>query len=228
MESLAGIILIIILSYLLGSIPSALIVSKRFFNMDIRQHGSGNMGSTNVFRVLGRKWGIVVQIADTLKGILAIYLVADVVFIYFSDADIFQNQSLVRIVAGLSAVLGHIFSIFANFKGGKGINTAAGMLLAISPPDFAITAGAFALTLSFSGIISLSSMVASCVLPISLFSRYTFFKAEIPDYHTLIYFFIFITLLIFYTHKANIKRLIAGNENRFENLRIIKLSKKSN
>lgn len=217
---------IILISYLLGSFPTAVVVSKLFFGFDIRTKGSGNMGSTNAIRVLGWKWGIVVQIVDILKGFLAVTVVANLLgngisFNHFTTY--FEDMTIVRLIAGVSAVLGHIFSCFVKFKGGKGINTAAGMLLGIAPVDVGIALGIFLVALIFSGYVSLGSIFAAIALPSSVFVRYNIFKNSIPGYHYIILFFIGLSLLLIFAHRKNIKRLANGTENKFSKLQLIKI-----
>ncbi len=146
MDPIVRLLLIIILSYLAGSLPTAVIISKLFFGFDIRERGSGNMGSTNAFRVLGVKWGIVVQVVDILKGVLAVVVISHLFTgaMPFVNRTPFEDITVLRLIAGVSAVLGHVFSAFVQFRGGKGINTATGMLIAIAPVDVGI---AFALFL---------------------------------------------------------------------------------
>lgn len=224
MESIIKLILVIILSYLIGSIPSAVIISKRFFGFDIREKGSGNMGSTNAFRVLGWKWGIIVQVLDILKGVVAVLVIAEFVGkdINLGNYTWFQDSTIVKWIAGLSAVCGHIWSAFVSFRGGKGINTAAGMLVAIAPIDVSIAVGIFILAVIFSGYISLGSISAAFAFPSSLFVRYNLFHVDIPGYSILIYFSIILSLILIYAHRKNIIRLIKGTENRFTKLQIIK------
>lgn len=227
MENTYPLILIILASYLIGSIPWGVIISKLFFGFDIRTQGSGNMGSTNVIRVLGKKWGFIVQILDMLKGTIAVYIVASILGheLINPNNPLFSNPQLIKIVAGISAVLGHIFSMFVSFKGGKGINTAAGMLIGIVPVDFGICAFFFMIAVSTTGYISLGSIIAAVILPSSMLIRYNIFRINIPGYFTLIYFLIGLAVLIVYTHRENIKRLLEGKENRFNNLQIFKFGK---
>lgn len=227
MEETIKILLVALLSYLIGSFPTAVIISKKFFGFDVREKGSGNMGSTNAFRILGWKWGLTVQVIDILKGVAAVLVIAPLIAsdVTFPNATWFEHITLIKILAGISAVCGHIWSVFVKFKGGKGINTAAGMLLAIVPVDVSIALGIFIIALIFSGYVSLGSLAAAFTLPSSLFIRYNFLSVQIPNYSILIYFSLAITLLVVYTHRQNIKRLLHGEENRFNKLRLIKLSK---
>lgn len=225
MEAILKILIVSLFSYLLGSFPTAVIISKRFFGFDIREKGSGNMGSTNAFRVLGWKWGLTVQIVDILKGVLAVVVIAPAIAngISFPNTTGFENITIVQIIAGISAILGHVFSVFVGFRGGKGINTAAGMMVAILPVDVSIALGIFILAVIFSGYISLGSIAAAFTLPSSLIVRYNLFHVNIPNYEILVYFSFLITLLVIYTHRSNIKRLLKGQENRFKNLHLIRI-----
>ncbi len=223
MTNVLLLIAIAIISYLLGSIPSAVIVSKKFFGFDIRKKGSGNMGSTNAYRILGWKWGLAVQLADILKGFLAVLIagwLGDGV--HFPNATSFQDVTLIKIGAGIISVAGHIWTVFAGFKGGKGINTAAGMLIGIAPVDVSIALGIFILAVLSSGYISLGSIAAAFTVPSSLLVRYNIFHVNIPGYETLVYSSVALWLLIVYTHRTNIRRLLKGQENRFSKLQLIR------
>lgn len=225
MEVVLKVMAIVVISYLLGSFPTAVVVSKKFFGFDIRSKGSGNMGSTNAFRVLGWKWGLVVQIIDILKGLLAIVVVANLIGdgLDLGSYTYFEDSTLIRVIAGVSAVFGHIFSCFVGFKGGKGINTAAGMLIGIAPIDVSIALGIFLLALIFSGYISLGSIMAAITVPSSMFVRYNIFNIEIPGYHFMIFFFLGMSLLIVFAHRKNIARLARGTESKFPKLQLIKI-----
>ncbi len=227
-ETVFRLSLIAILSYLAGAIPTGVLISKKFFGFDIRLKGSGNMGSTNAFRILGWKWGLVVQILDILKGVLAVVVVAGIIGmnVVIPNETIFEDATLIKIGAGIFAVIGHIWSVFVNFKGGKGINTAAGMLLGIAPLDVGIALGFFLIAVLFSGYISLGSLAGAFAFPSSMFFRYNVLNDNIPGYQTLIYFGIGLFVLIVYTHRSNIKRLIKGTENRFSKLWLIRCQHK--
>jgi acyl phosphate:glycerol-3-phosphate acyltransferase len=218
-----SLVFVIIASYLIGSIPSGIIVSKLFRGIDIRTQGSGNMGSTNAFRVLGWKLGLIVQILDLAKGIGAVVL-ASYIFngLPFHNATPFEDITIFRIIAGVSAVLGHIFTVFAGFKGGKGISTAAGMLIGIAPVELAVAFGAFLLVVTLSGYISLGSIIAAIIFPFTMFLRENAFGVDITGYQTLIVFSVLLSLLLIYTHRTNIKRLIEKRENRFDKLLLFK------
>ncbi len=208
--------IITILSYLVGSIPTSIIVARNRRGIDIRQHGSGNAGGTNVFRVLGWKAGLFVIVADMAKGLFAAMVIARLMYgpIPFENKTPFDDFSVVQIIAGCSAILGHIWTLFAGFKGGKGIATAGGMLLGIAPIEVAVSVGVFLIVLLVSHYVSLGSLSAAVSFPLTMFLRENVFMVDISGYHTLIYFSIGISLLIIYTHRANIKRLLAGTENR--------------
>ncbi|MFA7360113.1 MAG: glycerol-3-phosphate 1-O-acyltransferase PlsY [Candidatus Kapaibacterium sp.] len=213
-------ILLIISSYLVGAIPFALIIGKIFKGKDIRKLGSGNLGSTNAFRALGIPYGILVQMLDIGKGLFVVIVLANLMYdnLPFSNITPFDDLTLVKIIAGVSAVLGHTFSIFAGFKGGKGINTALGMLISLSPVETSVSAGFFILILLSSGYVSLGSIIASFVFPMTMFVRENIFNVEIYGYKTLIFFSIAVSIFLIYNHRANIKRLLYGNESRFDKL----------
>jgi acyl phosphate:glycerol-3-phosphate acyltransferase len=227
MSPIVALIIIVVLSYIAGSIPSAVIISKLFYGFDIREKGSGNMGSTNAFRILGWKWGVVVQIADVLKGLFAVLVIAKFFTVdYNFGSTYFENQTIVMIFAGVSAVIGHIYSFLVGFKGGKGINTTAGMLLGIAPIEVGIALSIFIIAVMLSGYISLGSILAALSLPSSLLFRYNIFGVDIPGYHILIYFISALALLLIFAHRTNIKRLLQGTENRANKLHLIKLKSK--
>jgi acyl phosphate:glycerol-3-phosphate acyltransferase len=207
---------IIILSYLIGSIPTSIIISKAAKGIDIREHGSGNAGGTNVMRVLGWKHGVLVILLDALKGVLAVIVVARLHYgsMPFENATPFDDFTLVQIIAGISAVVGHIWTVFAGFKGGKGIATALGMLLMIVTVDMLIAIGVFILVVTFSRYVSLGSLAGAVAVPLALIVRENIFNVDIPNYNTLLPFLIFVALLVIFTHRKNVIRLLNGNENK--------------
>jgi len=224
MDPVLRLIIIIVQSYLIGSIPNALIIGKRFFGIDVRTVGSGNMGSTNVSRTLGWKAGLAVQLLDIAKGLLAVLLVA-----YFFDSEMpfvnytpFEDETVVGLIAGISAVLGHMWSAFAGFKGGKGMNTSLGMLLAVAPVEVAVGLGIFLVILFASGYVSLGSIAAAVIIPSTMAFRYNVLGVSIQGYHTLVFFLIALSTIVIYAHRSNVKRLLAGTENRFSKLMIFK------
>ena len=199
------IITIIVLSYLAGSIPTSIICSKLFRGIDIRDYGSGNAGGTNAVRVLGWKLGVFVMLIDVGKGVLATLLISQ---IRIDPVNLSTN--IVQIIAGMSAIFGHIWTVFASFKGGKGVGTAAGMLFALYPIAGVVCLAIFVLVFFTTRYVSLSSMSAAVSFPIVvlLFKDWRGYSEE------LIYFAVFIAVLIVFTHRSNIKRLLKGEENK--------------
>lgn len=179
-------VLYAILAYIIGSLPFALIVGKIGYNIDVREHGSGNLGATNAFRVLGIKAGSIVVLADILKGTIA------VVIPFLFNADVYL------LAIGLFAVLGHTYPLFARFKGGKAVATSAGIILGVSPLLFAIMIVSFLICLYFSKYVSLSSMVTGVITLIV-----TFFLKDIG----LMIVILGLNIFVFYRHKENIKRI---------------------
>ncbi len=215
--------LIIVLSYLIGSFPTSIIVARKARGIDIRQYGSGNAGGTNVLRVLGWKAGVFVILMDMAKGLIATMVLARLMYgpIPFENRTPFDDFTVVQIIAGCAAILGHVWTLFAGFKGGKGIATAGGMLLGIAPIEVAVAFGVFLIVFVLSQYVSLGSLSAAVAFPLTMFFRENVFMVEIEGYHTLIFFSIGISLLIVFTHRANIKRLIAGTENRMSAARLL-------
>jgi len=198
--------LVILLAYCIGSIPTALIVSKAFFGIDIREYGSGNMGATNTFRVLGPKYGTYVMAVDMLKGTAAVKLF--LLLPYYTDPIHSVDLMNLQIGLGLSAVLGHIFPLWADFKGGKGIATLFGMVLAIQPNVAVACVGVFLLVLYTTRFVSLSSMLAG--IAFAIFILYIFDEPE-QLYRI---FAVSVALLVLLTHQKNIGRLLKGNESK--------------
>ncbi len=198
-----NIAILIILAYLIGSIPTAVLVSRRMFGIDIREHGSGNAGATNTFRILGKKAGIFVMIVDMLKGFVAVKL--SLLSGYAFDSEQIVN---LQVFLGLFAVLGHIFPIWADFRGGKGIATLFGMIVAIQPAVAVSMVGVFMFMLYLTRYVSLSSIVASIAFPIMIF--FIFHEPEL-SYKL---FAIATAFLVVLTHHKNINRLLQGNENK--------------
>ncbi len=178
--------IIVILSYLVGSIPNSIIISKAVSGIDIRNHGSGNAGGTNVMRVLGWKYGLTVIFLDALKGAIAVVIISRLFYgpLPFENVSPFDDFTLVQIIAGMSAVIGHIWTVFADFKGGKGIATALGMLLTLITIDMLIAVGIFALVVLVSRYVSLGSIIAAISVPSTLFIRENLFHVDIPGYST--------------------------------------------
>lgn len=196
--------ILIIIAYLIGSIPTALIVSKSFFNIDIREYGSGNMGATNTFRVLGSKFGTIVMVGDMLKGILAVALYNLLPYYLTNELD----RTNLMIGLGLAAVIGHIYPIWAGFRGGKGVATLFGMVLAIQPVVAISCVGVFLIVLYLTRYVSLSSILAGVALPICVLWIYN--EKEVA-YRV---FAVAVACLVVLTHQKNISRLLKGNEGR--------------
>ncbi len=190
-----------LLAYLIGSIPFGLIIS-RMRGIDIRKHGSGNIGATNVFRVVGKKWGITVFILDALKGYMSVLLPV-----------IFKQQAplTLSLALALAVILGHTFPIWLKFKGGKGVATSLGAFLAAAPKPALITFGGWIIIFLATRIISAASLSAAVLFPIVICLIY---PRETPGFTTLILVSLFLTAFIFYTHRQNIQRLLKGEEKR--------------
>jgi glycerol-3-phosphate acyltransferase PlsY len=199
------IVIAVFLGYLFGSIPSAVWVGKIFHGIDVREHGSGNAGATNVIRVLGWKTGIPVIIIDVAKGWLAAYLP---VLFTLSEKGSGQLTGL-QIITGLAAIIGHIYPVFAGFRGGKGVGSTFGVLLALHPLLTLCCLGVFLLVLFITGYVSVSSMSAGLAFPVLLFTLF-----NTPSLLFKI-FSVFIAIALILTHKKNIKRLLNGEESRF-------------
>lgn len=196
-------ILFLLGAYLLGSIPTAVWIGKYFYNIDVREYGSGNAGATNVFRVLGKKAGIPVLLIDVLKGFVAVNLANS------SDYTVGSNQFInLQLVLGIASLVGHIFPIFASFRGGKGIATLLGIILAILPFAAFISIGIFIAVLLVSSYVSLGSMTAAVAFPIIVILG---FKTTTPS---LIIFSILIAIMVLITHQKNIERLLRREESK--------------
>jgi glycerol-3-phosphate acyltransferase PlsY len=222
---------IVLVSYLVGSIPTSIIAGRLLKGIDVRQFGSGNAGGTNAFRVLGWKAGLAVTLIDILKGTIAsVYVVA-----WFKAHPLGSfpdmNEVALSLVAGMAAVIGHVFTVFAGFKGGKGVSTAAGMLIGLAPVSMLMVIGIFLLSVSLSRYVSLGSILAALAFPLIIAIRkYLFdlgsgldyyvrlfgsrwFVHDSLDYHLLV-FGVIVAVAIIWTHRANICRLLSGTENR--------------
>ena len=196
-------IFIIFTAYLLGSLPSAVWIGKFFYDIDVRQHGSGNAGATNTFRVLGKKAALPVLFFDILKGWAAVkvsYFVAEML-----GKEEFNSLQL---TLGAAAIIGHIYPVFASFKGGKGVATLLGVTLAIHPLSAAVGIGAFVLTLLVTHYVSLSSIFAGLSFPISIL---ILFPSSSP---TLVLFSLLTPAIILVTHQKNLERLLKKEESK--------------
>lgn len=209
--------IVVVLSYILGSLPTAVIFSKWKHGFDIRTKGSGNAGGTNVFRVLGWKSGILVVAVDFAKGFIATVLIARLFWdptLPFYNRTPFDDFTIIQLICGGAAIIGHIWTVFAGFRGGKGIATGAGMLLGLTPVEFGISTAVFFIVFMAYKYVSLGSISAAVAFPATLFVRFNIFGDEIHSYKTLIIFSLGVALLLIYSHRSNIRRLIEGTENR--------------
>jgi len=224
------VLIAVLIGYLLGSIPFGYIVGK-MRGIDIRQHGSGNIGATNVFRTLGRNWGVLVFALDVLKGVVAVRLAMNISdtyagFIHFPSAapGVLQGEPVMwirigfcqipvdqflGIVAGFGCFLGHCFPIWLGFKGGKGVAVGAGILIGLTPWTAIIGLAIWGIAFKISRYVSLASVLAAVSLPIIvwLLERKT---------DAIFWFTLTISLLAIWRHRGNIQRLLAGTESRFE------------
>ena len=211
-----NLLVILLLSYLVGSIPTSIIMSKLVKNIDIRNYGSGNAGGSNVFRVLGWKYGVSVILLDAMKGAIAVVFIARLYFgsFPFPNATPFDDFTLIQFMAGIVAVIGHVWTVFAGFKGGKGIATALGFLITVITIDMLVALGIFIIVVSVSKYISLGSIMAAISIPFIMIVRENIFGVDIQSYHTILPFSIAIAFLVIYTHRTNVIRLLSGNENK--------------
>lgn len=194
---------LMILAYLLGSIPSAVWIGKLFYGVDVREHGSGNAGSTNVLRTLGKKPALAVFVLDLIKGFIACCL--PVWFLKVDDTFVLINW---QILAGTFAVIGHIYPVFAGFRGGKGIATLLGIILSLEFDAALICLLLFITVLAVSHFVSLGSIVASILFPVYII------WIDGSNHLLTIVFAILIPLLVILTHQKNIKRLLERNESK--------------
>jgi acyl phosphate:glycerol-3-phosphate acyltransferase len=186
-------------SYLLGAIPTSHLVSRHIAKIDLRQHGSGNLGATNLYRVLGWRYAVPVALFDIAKGVVPVLVLAPLV----------SSSELFAVACGVAAILGHVFSIFVGFKGGKGVATAAGVMLGLTPLALAAAAVVWGLVVLLSGYVSLASIAAATVLPFAV--RFL----EHPDTPELVWVTVAVALGVIVLHRRNIQRLLKGTENRF-------------
>lgn len=209
----------LLVSYLVGSIPTSVWVGKLTKKIDIREHGSGNAGATNTFRMLGWKAGTVVALTDISKGFVTSKYVALLALDSSGHLDFFgfEAESFVRILCGLIAVVGHMFPLYAGFKGGKGVITAAGMLLGVEPISISSVLVLFVIILLTSHYVSLASIIATGMYPVALVIMRFVFDYPIDNGHLIIA--VITSSTIIGMHKANIQRLMNGTENRIKSFR---------
>ena len=202
------IILLVVLSYLTGAIPSAVWVGKIFYNIDVREYGSGNAGATNSFRVLGKGAGIPVLFLDILKGWLSVNYVW-----LISDASLLSNELFFesQLAFAIAAVIGHLFPIYTGFRGGKGIATMLGLLIGLEPYAALFSFCIFIIIFLISRYVSLGSMIGSLSFPF-----FVMFVSDLPPNESLNLFAIFVPMLSLITHQKNIERLIRGEETKIK------------
>jgi glycerol-3-phosphate acyltransferase PlsY len=212
-------IILLILSYLTGSIPTSIIVSRITKNIDIRQHGSGNAGATNVYRILGWKYALIVLLLDIFKAWLPSAIYATTIFQYILILDI----GFMQILCGSFAVIGHTYPIFARFKGGKGVGPLIGVLLALFPIAFPLCLIVAIAVIVTTGYVSLGSIFAAISLPIFILILPVL--DVISPNLSLVIFSLLVPWFVIYTHRGNISRIRNGTENRFDKAIIFKNKK---
>jgi acyl phosphate:glycerol-3-phosphate acyltransferase len=200
----------LLIAYLMGSFPAAVWIGKLLYGVDVREHGSGNAGATNTFRVLGKKAGIPVLLLDVFKGWLAVMMAGLLTEAPTHSADFVNTQ----LALGIAAVVGHIFPLFAGFRGGKGIATLFGITLAVHPWACLIAVGVFLLVFLASSYVSLSSISAGLSFPFIVI--FVFGNAIVPS---MVIFSIMVAILILITHQKNIERLLRREESKIRLIR---------
>ena len=201
------IVLFCLLGYVIGSVPSAVWVGKSFFGVDVRHHGSGNAGATNVFRVLGKTAGSAVLLLDVLKGLFASRLA----YLYVNTIDsslTYTEMMDFKIIFGVMAILGHLFPVFANFRGGKGVATLFGVIITLNPGLALWAVLVFLLVFVPTGYVSLGSMISGISIPVLAMRVFGMYQTGV------VIFTLTLAVLVVLTHRKNIQRLIAGTENR--------------
>ena len=200
----------IILSYLIGSISGSMVLGY-LKGIDIRKMGSGNAGGTNAFRTVGAVFALGVITIDILKGVLAVLLISKLNFL---SGYSFLNSDLVEIFCAIAAVLGHVYPIYYNFKGGKGAGTLIGIIGVLFPQCIIYALLSWIITLVFTGYVGLGTMISGIMLSLSAY------LLDVSNIH--FYFSVLMSIFILFTHRSNIKRMIQGSENRFEKIMIFK------
>lgn len=215
-----SLLLILGISYLIGSIPTSLWVGKITKGIDIRDYGSGNAGATNTFRVLGWKAGVVVSLIDLFKGFTAAYWVSQLGY-YVGDVPVvyagWETDTMMRITSGLFAVIGHMYPIFAGFRGGKGVITAAGMLYGLEPISISITLLVFLSLVYLTRYVSVASIAGTLLYPTILLVMRYILAMDVDGSH--IVFTMITAAFIVFRHRGNIKRLLNGTENRISSFK---------
>jgi glycerol-3-phosphate acyltransferase PlsY len=196
-----------LIAYILGSIPSAVWIGKKYYGVDVREQGSKNAGATNTFRVLGKNAGIIVLLMDVIKGVLAVstpYFVNQFLNVNWT----YEYLIHIQLIAALSAIIGHVFPLFANFKGGKGVATSLGVIVALHPPTALVCFILFFIVFLVFNYVSLGAIVASISFPIVIYFVFN------EDDVWLNLFSVFLGLAVIIAHKKNIKRLINKEESK--------------
>lgn len=218
---MAALAIVLFISYLLGSIPSSVWVGKLFKGMDVRNHGSGNAGATNTFRVLGWKSGVVVVIIDFMKGFTSTFWVSKMAHTITEAGPIsppgWELDAFLQIACGVFAMIGHMYPVFASFNGGKGVLTACGMLYGIEPVSISISLGLFLIIMFSTRYVSLASITASISYPLGLLTLRHYFGWDIDG--SIILLGAAAALGIVIKHRSNIRRLLNGSENRVSSFR---------
>lgn len=206
------IVTLLLIAYLLGSVPSAVWIGKRYYGIDIREHGSKNAGTTNMLRILGRRAALPVFAIDFIKGFVAVSVMS--IMQYDDNISPWWLINL-KIIAVFIAVLGHIFPVFANFKGGKGVATLVGAITGIQPNIALFCFGVWLLVFMISHYVSLASIIAGFCFPVfvSIFSG-SIYKRYGDTSVSFIIFSIVVALMLVWTHRKNIERLLAGTESK--------------
>ena len=198
------IVLFPIIAYLLGSIPTAVWVGLKFYGVDVREHGSNNAGATNTFRVLGKIPGIIVLLIDIIKGALAVTLP----LMFLSNQLEYNSLINVQLICGITAIVGHIFPLFANFNGGKGVATSLGVVVGIHPPTALVCIGLFLIFFLVTQMVSVGALIAAVAFPLVL--HFIFGNDNV----WLTTFSIILSVAVIFAHRQNIKRLVNGEENK--------------
>ncbi len=193
-----------LIAYILGSIPTAVWVGKSYYGIDVREHGSKNAGATNTFRVLGKKPGTVVLLIDVLKGALAVLLP----FFFLKDSIEYERLIQIQLLTAFLAIIGHVFPLFANFKGGKGVATSLGIIIGIHPPAALICLGIFLIVFIISKYVSLGAIITAISFPLLIIFLFHVESIWLRG------FSILLGSVVVLTHKKNILRLVKGEESK--------------
>jgi len=202
-----GLALMLLLAYLIGATPTSYVAGKLGRRIDLREHGSKNLGATNVYRVLGWAYAIPVALIDVAKGAIPVVILGPWA----------NGPAWFTVALGLAAVVGHIFSPYVRFKGGKGVATAAGMFLALTPLAVAISIPIWIFALWLSGYVSVASLTVAALFPVWV-------RLTVPDQPYTFWAAVVLAVIIFYSHRHNIRRLREGTENRFRTRRGVGVS----